>query len=179
MRKYVLTAGLLACAMFPADPAEAGDLVDITGLVGYGFDGDYQGANAYSLGLGARVDLGLFLGIFIGGNFMYYFGTERAEVGNDRVGLIQGGGEAGIALDFAQIGIRPYISAGILVGNGPDGAPTLDALVESSSAYVQPGLLVVYKAGPFFIGPEARYTIATADGFPSSFGLFGAVGLGI
>ena len=180
MKKLVLaTACVLGSAAFLAtttNEAAAADMFSVSGQIGYGFngpDGTDADINPYNFALGLRADISFLPFLFIGGNFMYYFGETPSLGGVElkNVGSTQLGATLGVALDLGPVGIRPYVMGGVLLGRPGDGDST-------DSFFVAPGAAIVYRSGIFFIGPEARYTIATADNFTNSFGLYGTLGLG-
>ena len=183
MKKLVLaTACVVGSAAFLATPAEeasAADMFSLSGQIGYGFNGpdglDIPNApNLYGFALGLRADISFLPFLFIGGNFMYYFGETPtlAGIDLDNNGFTQLGGTLGVALDLGPVGIRPYVMGGVLFGR-----PSIEN-VTTNAGFIAPGAAIVYRTGIFFIGPEARYTIPFEDNFPNSFGLYGTLGLG-
>ncbi len=171
--------GGVAFLATPAEEASAADMFSLSGQIGYGFNGpdgnDGLGSvNPYGFALGLRADISFLPFLFIGGNFMYYFG-ETPSIGGidgDNVGFTQLGGTLGVALDLGPVGIRPYVMGGVLFGRPGEKNLT------TNSGFIAPGIAIVYRTGIFFIGPEARYTVALADNRPNSFGLYGTFGLG-
>ena len=171
--------GGVAFLATPAEEASAADMFSLSGQIGYGFNGpdglDVPNApNPYGFALGLRADISFLPFLFIGGNFMYYFGETPSIPGveDENVGFTQLGGTLGVALDLGPVGIRPYVMGGVLFGRPGEKDITTD------SGFVAPGIAIVYRTGIFFIGPEARYTVPIEDNFPNSFGLYGTLGLG-
>ena len=186
MKIHTLGAACLIGAAVLATPTKdaSANFLDVSAQVGYGFngpDGTGSDINPYQLGVGARVDISFLAFLFIGANFMYYFGqdTDLTPIGlsaKENVGYTTVGGELGLSLDIGPVGIRPYVQAGALLGRPTDNQWIGEN--SNNSFFVAPGAAIVYQAGIFFIGPEARYIIATSNSLPNSLGLYGTVGFG-
>lgn len=169
-------AALLAGTVLYSAPADATSL----GIsVGYGAPGGEP--NAYGLGLLARLGFSLPLGIYLGGTYVYHFGsTQKAGSTDVSQNVWYAGGEAGFNLTGDSWLLRPYAGIGALSLQGQSCGPLGCAGIGSEgSLYVGPGMYGQYDFGPVYLGADLRYVITTSLSDHNSLGLFGSFGINL
>jgi hypothetical protein len=138
-------------------------------LIGYGFD------SAYRLGLGARGGYTLSQKIYIGGTFVYHFGsTQSVGLGTVSEHLFYLGPEGGYDLvipSVPQLLIRPYLGLGFESGSASSSG-TAVSVSGSSGFSFWPSVTGLYSFTPnISAGLDAKVVIATFGGGDTAFTL--------
>jgi hypothetical protein len=141
--------------------------------------------DTYGLGLGARIGYNIPLsgaihtaiplGLYLGGNFTYYFGHNVTTATEDQSAhALFFGGEGGVKVFPApHVEVRPYVFLGPAFTKQVNDNPFS---TESKTRFgVQPGVLGAYHFGNAFLTAEAKWYI-TPD--PGAFTLMGGAGWG-
>jgi hypothetical protein len=143
--------------------------------------------NPLGFGLGGRAGVD-FLGVYVGGQFMYYFGSsEGGEIlgqsGSVSQHAVMYGLEAGYgfsALGFLtirpQLGIgnSTFTTSGLLQAVGLNG----DASTSNSNLYLEPGVVGLISVAGWFAGADANVLFFPGlDNSKASFSLHGQVGM--
>jgi hypothetical protein len=177
MARATVAAGLAAMAVLWAGAAQAQGKVSAGVLLGDGF-GDWYGA-----GLGIRGGYTLPMRVYVGGTFVYHFGTSPQYPGySGTTKVLYAGPEGGYDIAVGPVLVRPGLGLGLalLQGNRPDcmttSAGTRCTTVDDSQARFSlwPGVMGAYPIGNFFLGADARYVIVMGEGSGdvSAFSLF-------
>jgi hypothetical protein len=131
------------------------------------------------LGVGARVGYTLPQHVYIGGTFMYHFGTsDETTVAGKTVGasvsLFYPAAEVGYDVHVGEALIRPYAGVGVLFAHASvSGLGGTTQSATDSSMGIYPGVTASYEIpkSPAFVGADLRLLFATRGGDPS-FGAF-------
>lgn len=168
-KRYVIGSAAAISALIFATTAHAeepftANKLQLGGGLNYGlYMGDDEGdpPNPYGLGLG--VDLGYTLGpgVYLGGEFNYFFGGSKEEAGIEvSSSIMQYGVEVGYDIGLSpELVIRP--KAGIGMGSAKvevSGGGFEDSQSESG-LFIPIGAALLYSMGGWFIGGDVRYAI--------------------
>jgi hypothetical protein len=146
-------------------------------LLGYG-------TNDMGLGLGARAGYTFETPIYVGGSFLYHFGTDNVGsaaafgVTENRRTFYYPAVEAGYDIGIGPVLVRPYGGLGILFAhdsvttNGQSASGTENALM------LYPGVTAQYlfPRSPFFVGGDTRVLLPFAKQ-GAAFNIFATAGL--
>jgi hypothetical protein len=139
-------------------------------LLGYGFD------SAYRLGLGARGGYTLSQRIYIGGTFIYHFGsTQSAGLGTVSEHLFYLGPEGGYDLvipSVPQLLIRPYLGLGFESASASTSGTAVTVSGTSSGFSFWPSVTGLYSFTPnISAGLDAKVVVITFSGGDTAFTL--------
>jgi hypothetical protein len=141
------------------------------------------GTNDLGVGLGARAGYTFDTPVYLGGTFLYHFGTDNSVAGT---GLTEShsrfmypAAELGYDFGIGAVLIRPYVGGGILFGS--TSSRTLAGVERSASerpGIVYPGVTgqYIFHRSPVFVGGDTRLLIPLVDRTPS-FALLATGGL--
>src|SRR5688500_2483467 len=122
-KRYVIGSAAALSALISATPAHAeepftANKLQIGGGLNYGlYMGDDEGdpPNPYGLGLGVDLGYTLGLGVYLGGEFNYFFGGSKEESGIEvATNIMQYGAEVGYDIGLSpELVIRPKLGIGM------------------------------------------------------------------
>jgi hypothetical protein len=129
--------------------------------------------DTYGVGLGARLGYTLSPGVYVGGAVTHYFGNSvNTAVGNESAHATFFGGEVGYEFyPGSRWELRPYV----FVGPSWIRTASLAGTDSKTRLALQPGALVAYHFGNFFVSGEGKVH-ATPD--PTAFTLLAGAGVG-
>jgi hypothetical protein len=165
MKKLPFALGLTLATAFavPAlamDPAPTAEHWTVGALLGDGF---HDGVN---FGLGLRGGYTLPQNIYIGGTFVYHFGSSESVLGRDyTVNVFYLGPEGGYDIPAGPVVVRPYLGLGPAFAH----VSTPGGSNSDTRFGAWPGVTVMYPIQNFFIGADARVLIVSDF---TAFGLF-------
>lgn len=140
------------------------------------------GSNHYGFGLGARAGYTFPQKVYVGGTFMYHFGSTYgygAFGGADvSTHLLYPAGEVGYDFHVGPVTIRPYAGVGIAFVTASSTLAGESTSATDSSLLLYPGATAHWNIPrtDFFVGGDTRMAILTRGGDPS-FGLYATAGL--
>lgn len=140
-----------------------------------GWEVGVQAGAGIGFGLGARAGYSFVPGIYLGGSFTHFFGSNIDTLhGQDSESQTIVGGEIGYKIyPLPRVELRPFI----LAGAGSFAELTTQGFVENSWKFtIDPAFLVAYHIGNFFLSAEGRVQVAPS---PAHFALLGGIGLGL
>ena len=144
-------------------------------LVGYATEG-------LKLGTGVRAGYTLPMGVYLGGTFVYHFGTSADGPGYEVSSrAMYPAGEVGY--DFkvpnTSVLVRPYFGGGMLFASMTAKRAGQEETKSDSSPILYPGVSVLFAIpeSPFFAGADARLAFVTESDADPSFGAFLVGGL--
>jgi hypothetical protein len=159
----------------PATPSDAASYnpISIAFLAGHGEK------DAFKMGVGGRAGYTLKNNLYIGGSFVWHFGTQDGPV---QAHVSYGGGEVGYELAAGPIVVRPYLGGGIASISASIYMPRIGSyeggrISASESRFaVWPGasLLVPFDGGRGFIGVDGKFLIVESA---NAFNAYGTVGV--
>ncbi len=150
-------------------------------MLGYGVE------DGYDLGIGARIGATVSNYLYLGGVFVYHFGTSQTiDLGGSTPGTFKvevNSLYAGVELGFdgnisERFVVRLYSQFGYFSAMASLSGPGGSVSDSEGRFYIGPGLLFQIDVGKVLIGADLRYLIITGDGGSeaSSFGIFGTLG---
>ena len=153
----MMTVTASAFAQDTAAPRENGR-TSIGALIGFGVDLTSDDLNPFGFGFGVNGGYTFDSGVYLGGQFLYFIGdSEDTPIGEVSENIVSLGMEAGYALHFDPVIVRPTLQMGVAWTNESPG----DA--DYSSVYFAPGATVIYPINQFFVGGDARLWLVTGD----------------
>lgn len=187
-----LFAGMISLA-WPTEAHALGPVdIEVGAKVGYATNPDSTiPYNPFGFGVGGRAGVSL-LGIYVGGNLMYYAGGSVSIFGATATGhALQYGVEAGYGFKIAILTLRPQVGVGSLhtFGTLTDAAGNSTSLSGPHELYIEPGLTGLVALGPIYVGADANVLIlpsvdstdpntgATTSKTHASFTVHGQVGV--
>jgi hypothetical protein len=171
-----------AAAAKPAEPTPM--YRPISAAVTLGWGTDFESANdlnLFGLGTGVRGGYTFDFGLYLGGQFIYYFGgsAERVAGVKNESNEILLGADVGYNIKLAPIVIRPSLGLGIALR--PYKTESDQNFVKDSDTpvefYVAPGALVTYPIGMFFVGGDARFVEVLATESIEAVTIMGVAGI--
>lgn len=173
LKQYVIGSAVALAALIAAAPAHAEEAFtankfQIGGGLDYGvYMGDDEGdpPNPYGPGLG--IDLGYTLGpgVYLGGEFNYFFGGSEEAAGIEASwNIMQYGVEVGYDIGISpELVIRPKIGVGMasttMDVSGEVLGVSFDDSETESGLFIPIGAGVMYSMGSWFLGGDLRYAI--------------------
>lgn len=124
-------------------------------LLGYG-------TNDLNVGLGARVGYTFDTPVYVGGTFLYHFGTDNVAVGpgvtESQARVYYPATEVGYDVGLGPVLLRPYGGVGVLFRQTSVTTNGLQASNTNTSLTVYPGVTAEYllPRTPVFVGGDAR-----------------------
>lgn len=184
LKRYVIGSAVALCALISATTAKAetpftADKFQVGGGLNYGvFMGDDDGdpPNPYNFGLGLDAGYTLGAGVYLGGEFNYFFGgSEEASMpygsAEVSINIMQYGVVVGYDLGLTpELVLRPQ--AGLGMGSAKleskfelAGMSSEDSTSESG-LFIPIGAGILYSMGGWYLGGDLRYAIfsITSDG---------------
>lgn len=147
-------------------------------LLGYGF------RDPAGIGLGVRAGYTLPVKVYVGGTFVYHFGsTYDTTFGKASQSVLYFGVEGGYEMEAGPVLVRPYLGLGDMIGSSsipPTCAPTIGCIggdTSFGSFVFWPGATVLYPLDDFFVGGDARFAIVTSQSSATVFSVFATAGL--
>ena len=127
------------------------------------------------LGVGIRAGYTLPQNVYVGGTFVYHFGTSsETTVAGRTVGasmhLFYPAAEAGYDIRFGRALVRPYAGVGMLFASATiKGLNGQDASASNTSLGIFPGVTASYDVprSNVFVGADLRLLFSTEGGDPS------------
>jgi hypothetical protein len=157
-----LFAGMISLA-WPTEAHALGPIdLEVGAKVGYATNPDSANSfNSLGFGVGGRAGIS-FLGIYVGGNLMYYTGGS-ADFGVDKISqhALQYGVEAGYGFKIAILTLRPQVGVGNLHSFGTVTFPSGDStsLAAYNNLYIEPGLTALISLGLVYVGADANLLV--------------------
>jgi hypothetical protein len=140
-----------------ADAPDEDRRASVAALLGFGIDLTSDDFNPFGFGLGANGGYSFDSGLYLGGQFMYFFGeSEDTAFGDVSANIVSLGVEGGYNLRFDPVIVRPTLQMGAAFYNADPGD-------DFSSVYFAPGVTVIYPIDQFFVGGDARLWLVTGD----------------
>jgi hypothetical protein len=146
-------------------------------LLGYG-------TNDLGIGLGARAGYTFETPIYVGGTFLYHFGTDN--VGNlgavgvteNRTRFYYPAAEVGYDIGVGPVLVRPYGGVGLLFGRSSVTTNGINATGTDNTLMVYPGVTAQYlfPRSPIFVGGDAR-VLLPFENESASFNIYATAGL--
>lgn len=144
--------------------------IQASALAGYGTEG-------FKLGIGARAGYTLPMNVYVGGTFMYHFGSSASDVASYKI--YYPAGEAGYDFHIGRATIRPYGGVGVIFVHSSVSYLGQDKSDTNTTMGLYPGVTATYdipNAEGFYVGGDARLVFNTDGGDPS-FGFFVNAGM--
>ncbi len=168
MRKVLVSlitlAGLaIAASASAAEPFTAGK-IQAGGGLNYGIfmgDDDQDPPNPYGLGLGLGAGYTLGFGLYLGGEFNYFFGsTEETSGVETSMNIMQFGANVGYDLGLSpQFVLRPMLGIGSATGYTESTGGGLSFEADESGLMIPIGAQALYSMGSWYLSGQARYAI--------------------
>ena len=163
------TGGAQASSEVSANSPASAKPISLGILLGYGIDFDKGNSNPYGVGLGLRGGYTLNMGLYVGGQFIYFIGdSEEAGGMKASINVMTLGVEVGYDLKVAPVLIRPSLGLGLAfasasVSGSVSGFSVGDQSNTETYFYVAPGASVIYPINMFFVGADLRLIFMTSD----------------
>lgn len=148
------------------EPFTAGKTQLGAGLnLGFVTSNETDSVNPYGLGLGVDFGHTLGVGVYLGGEFNYFFGTTHEEFGVETsTNMLQFGVELGYDMEMgSDLVFRPKAGLGVAeVDSDVDGGDYVGG-DSDSGLFIPVGFALLGSVGNGFIGGDVRYGIAVDD----------------
>lgn len=132
------------------------------------------GTNDFNVGLGARAGYTLDNNVYVGGTFLYHFGSDDRIVGPAGITetnsyLLYPGVEAGYDIGIGPVLVRPYGGAGLLFATSSVKTNSVEAKNTDSAFMLWPGINAQYIIAntPVFVGGDIRLLLPFENVDPS------------
>ena len=168
-KRYVIGSAAALGALISATTAHAeepftADKFQVGGGLNYGlYMGDDEGdpPNPYGLGLGLDLGYTLGPGVYLGGEFNYFFGSSEEEAGFEvSTNIMQYGVEVGYDIGVSpELVIRPKAGIGMGSAKVEVSSDFGDDSQSESGLFIPIGAGLLYSMGGWFIGGDVRYAI--------------------
>lgn len=169
LKRYAIGSAVALGALISATTAKAetpftADKFQVGGGLNYGVfmgDDDNDPPNPYNFGLGLDLGYTLGAGVYLGGEFNYFFGSTEETSGIEAtVNIMQYGVVVGYDLGLTpELVLRPQ--AGIGMGSAKfelSGGGFEDSNSESG-LFIPIGAGILYSMGGWYLGGDLRYAI--------------------
>lgn len=140
------------------------------------------GSNHYGFGMGARAGYTFPQKVYVGGTFMYHFGSSYGYGGlagaDISTRILYPAAEVGYDFHVGPVTIRPYAGVGVAFATASSSFAGESTSSTDSSLLIYPGATAHWNIprSDFFVGGDTRIAILTRGGDPS-FGLFATGGI--
>lgn len=141
------------------------------------------GTNDYNVGLGARAGYTFPTPVYVGGTFMYHFGSDNVGVGPEgstrtRESFYYPGVEVGYDIGVGPVLVRPYGGAAIMFDRKSTSLNSVTASDTQSTLMIYPAVSAQYilPRSPVFVGGDMRVLIPFENA-GGSFQVFATAGL--
>jgi hypothetical protein len=169
LKRYVIGSATALCALISATTAKAetpftADKIQVGGGLNYGiFMGDDEGdpPNPYNLGLGLDLGYTLGPGVYLGGEFNYFFGSSEETLGIEvSSNIMQYGVVVGYDLGLTpELVLRPQVGIGMGSATVEVSGGGFDDSQSESGLFIPIGAGILYSMGSWYLGGDLRYSL--------------------
>lgn len=173
LKRYVIGSAAALCALISATTAKAeepftANKFQVGGGLNYGvFMGDDEGdpPNPYNFGLGLDLGYTLGPGVYLGGEFNYFFGSSEETAGIElSTNIMQYGVVVGYDLGLTpELVLRPQLGLGMGSAkaevSGEVAGVSFDDSTTESGLFIPIGAGIMYSMGSWYLGGDLRYAL--------------------